>query len=138
MFTDRTSKTSAHQGLRAVKAAFGLRKSAAAMQGWVQQQFPDLALPRFEAGIAIHSGPVAMMRLDGLLGGAAQVLPVGETVVNALAMQRAAVGPHPVTLSIPVLRAVTGAVQPVSRHFVTLPQCPEPLEVCAVDPLPAT
>lgn len=138
VFTDRTSKTSAHQGLRAVKAAFGLRKSAAAMQGWVQQQFPDLALPRFEAGIAIHSGPVAMMRLDGLLGGAAQVLPVGETVVNALAMQRAAVGPHPVTLSIPVLRAVTGAVQPVSRHFVTLPQCPEPLEVCAVDPLPAT
>ena len=92
---------------------------------------------RFEAGIAIHSGPVAMMRLDGLLGGAAQVLPVGETVVNALAMQRATVGPHPVTLSIPVLRAVTGAVQPVSRHFVTLPQCAEPLEVCAVDPLPS-
>lgn len=138
VFTDRASNTTAHRGLRAVKAAFGLRKSAAAMQGWVQQQFPDLALPRFEAGIAIHSGPVAMMRLDGLLGGAAQVLPVGETVVNALAMQRAAVGPHPVTLSIPVLRAVTGAVQPVSRHFVTLPQCPEPLEVCAVDPLPAT
>jgi hypothetical protein len=37
-----------------------------------------------------------------------------------------------------VLRAVTGAVQPVSRHFVTLPQCPEPLEVCAVDPLPSS
>ncbi|WP_374409454.1 response regulator [Hydrogenophaga sp.] len=136
MFTDRPGITTAHQGLRAVKAAFGLRNSASAMQAWLAQQFPGMRLPRFEVGIALHSGPVAMMRLDGLLGGTEQLLPVGETVVNALAMQRHTPGSHPVTVSIPVLRAVTGAVQPVSRHFITLPHHTEVTEVCAVDPLP--
>ena len=57
-------------------------------------------------------------------------------VVHALAMQRHAPSAHPVTVSIPVLRAVTGAVQPVSRHFITLPHHAGPLEVCAVEPLP--
>lgn len=136
VFTDRPAITTAHQGLRAIKAAFGLRNSAAAMQGWLAQQVPGQPLPRFEVSVALHSGPVAMMRLDGLLGGAAQLLPVGETVVHALAMQRHAPSAHPVTVSIPVLRAVTGAVQPVSRHFITLPHHAGPLEVCAVEPLP--
>lgn len=136
MFTDRDAHTSAHQGLRAIKAAFGLRNSALAMQGWIKQRFPDRTLPKFEVGIAVHSGPVAMMRLDGLLGGLSPLLPVGETVVHALEMQRHARSEHPVTLSIPVLRSVTGAVQPVSRHFVTLPSRGEPMEVCAVEPPP--
>ena len=30
-----------------------------------------------------------------------------------------------------------GAVHPVARHFVALPHRNDPLEVCAVDPLPA-
>jgi CheY-like chemotaxis protein len=136
VFTDVGGKTTAPQGLRAAKAAFGLRKSAVAMNGWLQQQFPGLSLPHFEAGIAIHSGPVAMMRLEGLLGSTAVLLPVGSTVVDALAIQRATTAFNGVTLSIPVLRAVTGAVQPVSRHFLNLPQSPEPVEVCTVDPLP--
>lgn len=137
LFTDRDPHASAHQGLRATKAAFGLRNSAAAMQGWVEQHFPGQPLPRFEIGIAVHSGPVAMVRLRGLLGGATQLLPVGETVVDALAMQRHPQTTHSVTVSIPVLRSITGAVQPVARQFIRLPHRVESIEVCAVDPVPA-
>ena len=136
LFTDPPGKTAAPHGLRAIKAAFGLRKSAAAMQAWVDQQFPGLSLPRFEVGIALNCGPVAMVKLEGLLGGEVQLLPVGETVVDVLAMQRYTPGHHTVTVSIPVLRSVTGAVKAVSRHFVTLPHRDVPMEVCAVEPLP--
>lgn len=135
LFTNMTAGSTAHPGLRAVKAAFGLRTAAAGMQDFVKQRFPDIELPRFEVGVAVHSGPVAMMRLDGLLGGAQQLLPVGETVIDAIAMQRRAPATHCVTVSIPVLRSVTGAIQPVSRHFITLPHRGETLEVCAVEPL---
>jgi CheY-like chemotaxis protein len=137
LFTDMDAGTTAHQGLRAIKAAFGLRNAAAGMQGFLGQQFPGMALPRFEVGVAVHSGPVAMMRLDGLLGGAQQRLPVGETVVDVMAMQRLAPAAHSVTVSIPVLRSITGAIQPVSRHFITLPHRDETIEVCAVEPLTA-
>jgi CheY-like chemotaxis protein len=137
LFTDRDAHTSAHQALRAIKAAFGLRNSAAAMQGWARQQFPGKPLPKFEIGVAVHSGPVAMMRLNGLLGGSTQLLPVGETVVDALAIQRHPQASHSVTVSIPLLRSVTGAVQPLARQFLRLAHRTEPVEVCAVDPVPA-
>lgn len=135
LFTDMTAGSTAPPGLRAIKAAFGLRTAAAGMQDFVKQRFPDIELPRFEVGVAVHSGPVAMMRLDGLLGGAQLLLPVGETVVDAIAMQRRGSTTHGVTVSIPVLRSVTGAIQPVSRHFITLPHRGETMEVCAVEPL---
>ena len=137
LFTDMSAGTTAHPGLRAIKAAFGLRNAAAGMQDFVSQRFPGIVLPRFEVGVAVHSGPVAMMQLDGLLGGAQQRLPVGETVVDVMAMQRQAPVAHGVTVSIPVLRSITGAVQSVSRHFITLPHRGETLEVCAVEPLTA-
>lgn len=135
LFTDMTAGSTAPPGLRAIKGAFGLRTAAAGMQDFVKQRFPDIELPRFEVGVAVHSGPVAMMRLDGLLGGAQLLLPVGETVVDAIAMQRRGSTTHGVTVSIPVLRSVTGAIQPVSRHFITLPHRGETMEVCAVEPL---
>jgi CheY-like chemotaxis protein len=138
LFTDLDSHATAHQGLRAIKAAFGLRNSAAAMLGWAQQHFPGKALPRFDIGIAVHKGPVAMMRLQGLLGGNTQLLPVGETVVDTLAIQRHPQTSHSVTVSIPVLRSVTGAVQPVARQFIRLPHRNESTEVCAIDPVSST
>ena len=135
LFTDRDAHATARQCLRAIKAAFGLRNSAAAMQGWVQQHFPGKRLPKFDIGIAVHSGPVAMMRLQGLLGGTTQLLPVGETVVDTLAIQRHPDVSHGVTVSIPVLRSVTGAVQPMARQFIRLAHRSESTEVCAVDPV---
>ena len=59
-----------------------------------------------------------------------------ENACKSLIQLRFSVDLRPV--GRPTITGVPGAVQPVSRHFVTLPQCPEPLEVCAVDPLPAT
>lgn len=137
VFVDRDPPGTAPHGLRSLKAAFGLRKSAKGMQGWVQQQFPDPVLPAFGVGIALHRGPVAMMRLQGLIGGSTQLLPVGETVVDTLSIQRHSKPSHSVTVTIPMLRSVTGAAHPVSRHFMQLPHRSEAIEVCAVDPMPA-
>lgn len=131
------ASTTAPHSLRATKAALGLRKAAAGMAGFVQRQFPGRALPAFEVGVALHRGPVAMTRMDGLLGGNPQLIPVGETVVDAMALQRhanAATGA--ITLSVPVLRSVTGAVRPVTRYLLSLPHRREPMDVCTVEPLP--
>ena len=128
---------SAPHSLRAAKAALGLRNAAASMADFVQAQFPGRRLPPFEVGIALHGGPVAMMQLDGLLGGSRQLIPVGEAVVDAMAMQRHAPSEHgAITVSIPVLRSITGAVRPVARYLLTLPHRSEPMDVCAVEPLP--
>jgi len=79
---------------------------------------------------------VAMMRLEGLLGGATQTVPVGETVVDTIALQRNALQEHgPITVSVSVLRSVTGAVRPLHRYLAQLPHRPEPMDVCAVGPL---
>ena len=76
-------------------------------------------------------------QLDGLLGGSRQLIPVGEAVVDAMAMQRHAPSEHgAITVSIPVLRSITGAVRPVARYLLTLPHRSEPVDVCAVEPLP--
>lgn len=136
VFADRAATSSAPHALRAMRAAWGLRNAAAGLQAFVTRQFPGRALPRFDVGIALHSGPVALMRLEGLLGGAAQTVPVGDTVACTMALQRRASRVHgPVTVSVPVLRSVTGAVRPLQRYLLTLPHRAEPLDVCAVEPL---
>lgn len=138
VFADHDTAVSAPHSLRAIRAAWGLRSAAAGLQAFVARQFPGRALPRFDVGIALHSGPVALMRLEGLLGGAAQTVPVGQTVAQAIALQRHAPAMQgTVTVSVPVLRAVTGAVRPVRRHLITLPGHAEPMDVCAVEPPPA-
>lgn len=137
VFADRDSTPSAPHALRAIRAAWGLRNAAAGLQAFVSRQFPGRDLPRFDVSMALHSGPVALMRLEGLLGGAAQTVPVGATVASAMALQRRATRTHgPVTVSVPVLRSVTGAVRPVQRYLVALPHHAEPMDVCAVEPLP--
>lgn len=131
------ASTTAPHSLRATKAALGLRNAAAGMAGFVQRQFPGRPLPAFEIGVALHRGPVAMTRMDGLLGGNPQLIPVGETVVDAMALQRhASVATGAITLSVPVLRSVTGAVRPVARYLLSLPHRREPMDVCTVEPLP--
>lgn len=137
VFTDAAATTTAPHSLRATKAALGLRKAATGMAAFVQRQFPGRPLPAFEIGVALHRGPVAMTRMDGLLGGNPQLIPVGETVVDAMALQRhASAAPGSITLTVPVLRSVTGAVRPVARYLLTLPHRHEPMDVCAVEPLP--
>jgi CheY-like chemotaxis protein len=138
VFTEKGATHSAPHSLRAVRAALGLKNATVAVDRFIAQHFPERALPRFEVRMALHNGPVAMMRLEGLLGGATQTVPVGETVVDTIALQRNALQEHgPITVSVSVLRSVTGAVRPLQRYLAHLPHRPEPMDVCAVGPLPA-
>ncbi|MFN3494264.1 MAG: response regulator [Hydrogenophaga sp.] len=130
---------SAPQGLRAAKAALALRKASANLMPLLQELAPGQTEPGIDIGVSLHSGPVAMMRLGGLLGGAAQAVPMGETVLDALAMHKQAGAPSRsgVTVSAQMLRSITGAVQPVRRYLMNLPHRADPLDVCLVEPLPA-
>lgn len=136
VFANSDALPSAHHCLRALKAAMGLRKAGAAMDGFVRDRMPKRSFPPFEIGIALHRGPVAMARLEGFLGGAVQTLPVGETIVHTLAIQRLAtpscVG---LTVSMPVLRSVTGLVEVVGHQVLNIGAGGTGLEVCAVQAL---
>ncbi|MBA4266439.1 MAG: adenylate/guanylate cyclase domain-containing response regulator [Comamonadaceae bacterium] len=139
VFADGTdAPASSPHGLRAAKAALALRKAVSGLNNFVQ----TLALPsgpdNVDLGVALHGGPVAMMRLDGLLGGAAQSVPVGETVMDAVALQKHAQYPGRtgITVSAQALRSITGAVQPVRRYLLALPHRVDPMDVCLVEPLP--
>ena len=54
------------------------------------------------------------------------------TVAPEVMLGRAAT----LTVTVPVLRSVTGAVRPVARYLLTLPNRTEPMDVCSVEPLP--
>lgn len=129
---------SAPHGLRAAKAALALRKVAAGFEPFLKTLANDQHGPAIDVGVTLHGGPLAMMRLGGLLGGAATAVPVGETVLDAVAMHKLAGAPGRtgVTVSAPVLRSITGAVKPVRRYLMNLPHRTEPFDVCLVEPLP--
>lgn len=123
-------------GLRAVKAALGLRRSVAALRSFIARQFPGRDLPVFDIGIALHCGPVGLLRLEGLIGGSVQTMPVGQTVTDALAIQRHAAGADtPITITVPALRGVIGTVRPVQRYLLALPHRTQPVDVCRIEAL---
>lgn len=140
--------TSASPGLRAIKAALGLRKVVAGLQAFVDRQWghghqaPSVRdLPALELAVALHGGPVGLLRLEGLVGGAVQTVPVGQTVVDTLAMLRHTesagdTGVTPVIASVGVLRSITGTVQVAQRYLLNLPSREHPLDVCRIEPLP--
>ena len=136
LYADADNMPTSPHALRALKAALGLRKSGAAIDAFVRCSLPGRQLPNFDVGIALNSGPVGMAHLEGFLGGARQLLPVGQTVANAMAMQRLA---PPVAgalmLSVPVLRSVTGTVKTVGRYFLPVDPAQASMEVCAVLPI---
>jgi DNA-binding response OmpR family regulator len=136
VYADAKHMASAPHALRALKAAMGLRKAGAAMDAFVRDQLPGRRLPPFEVGIALHSGPVGMARLEGFLGGSRHLLPVGQTVGDTMAMQRLAPpSPGTIVLSVLVLRSVTGAVKTVDRYFLPVDPGKAALEVCSVLPI---
>ncbi len=121
-------------GLRAVKAALGLRRSVAALRSFIERQFPGQGLPLFDIGMSLHSGPVGLVRLEGLIGGSVQTVPVGQTVTDALAIQRHAEGSGtPITITATALRDVSGAVRAVQRYQLPLPHLAQPMDVCRVE-----
>lgn len=136
LYQDPSPTLATSPALRAIKAALGLQKSVAALRAFIARQHPGLALPTFDIGMAVHCGPVGLMRLEGLIGGAAQTVPVGQTVVDTLAIQRHAVGGGtPITVTVPVLRSITGAVVAAQRYLLALPHREQPIDVCRIEAL---
>ena len=88
VFVDAGDTLSVNQGLRAVRAALGLKDAAKRVSGFARQKFVDRGLPLFALNIALHSGPVAFTQLEGMPGSHAQTTPVGDTVSAALKIFR--------------------------------------------------
>ena len=139
VFADTQDEAPSSHSLRAVRAAWGVRSSLAGLHVFARSRWADRTVPSLDVGIALHTGPVAMMRLDGLLGGAAQLIPVGETVDDAVCLARQPdlqEIPCPVA-SVEVLRNVTGTVQTKPRLWLELPQRGKSMDVSGLMPLRA-
>jgi DNA-binding response OmpR family regulator len=87
-------------------------------------------LPDFDVAMALHHGPVTIARLqDPLHDAAGQVLPVGETTVTTMQLQRQAQAMGwAIAASASTLRAMTGAVRTDRRALVQLPGRSAPLD----------
>ena len=122
VFVDSADTVSVNHGLRAARAALGLVDAAKRVQGYLQTQFPTKSLPAFGVSVALHSGPVALAKLQDPLHGEVRILPVGDVVNSTLLLQKQAssVG-WTVVASVPMLRSVTGAVRIGARAMLTLP-----------------
>lgn len=130
IFADAADTRSVNHGLRAARAALGLIDSAIRVRQYLKGRFPGRQLPKFEVGIALHSGPVALARLeDPLRLVEAQLIPVGDTVHATLLLQRqaSAVG-WGIVASVNMLRHVTGAVTVGARALVPMPGRSAPLD----------
>lgn len=137
LFNETAAGPAAPPALRALKAAMGIKKAALTMRAQMGKLLAEHpGLPAAELGIVLHSGPVGLMRLEGLLGGAAHTVPVGQTVSDALAVLDAVATPRTtVTLTAPVLRRVTGAVVTGPRRMVQLAHSEQLVDVCEAETL---
>jgi CheY-like chemotaxis protein len=130
VFIDATDTHTVNHGLRAARAALGLVESGRGIHQYLEATYPGRDLPRFEANVALHSGPVTLTLLrDPLHGTAAQVLPVGDAVSATMLLQKQgrALG-WPIIASIAALRQVTGAVRTGGRSLVALPGRSVPMD----------
>ena len=122
IFVDSSDTPSVNHGLRAARAAMGLVDAAKRVQKYLDSQFPHRWLPPFGVSVALHSGPVALAKLQDPLHGEVRVLPVGDAVNATLLLQKQA--RHAgwiVVASAPMLRGITGAVKIGARALIMLP-----------------
>jgi hypothetical protein len=89
VFVAENDTASVSHSLRAFKSAFALVKSASRVQAHLDQAFAGRKLPRFDIGIAVHSGPVTIAKLsDPLRFERTVVLPVGDTIRATMHLQQ--------------------------------------------------
>jgi DNA-binding response OmpR family regulator len=120
---------SVNHGLRAVRAAFGLLDARRRVQQFAATRFEGRGLPAFDVVIALHSGPVAMARLQGLFGSGGQLTPVGDTVSSAVALHQAALSAQwQIATTVQTGRLVAGAVKIGRRALVPVPGRSQPLD----------
>jgi hypothetical protein len=111
-----------NHGLRAARAALGLVDAAKRVEMYLQTAFAARQLPAFGVCVALHSGPVALAKLQDPLHGDTRILPVGDAVNATLLLQKQAVlAGWPVVASVPMLRGITGAVKTGRRAMMPLP-----------------
>jgi CheY-like chemotaxis protein len=133
VFVDAGDTLSVNHGLRAVRAALGLKDASRRVSSFANQKFADRGLPVFALNIALHSGAVAFTRLEGMTGGTVQTTPVGDTVAAALRMfQGEPAIDWPVAASVQTLRLVTGAVRTDRRSMVKVAGRTHPLDVVEI------
>lgn len=134
VFVDASDTRTVNHALRAVRAALGLVESARGMQQYLSATYPRRQLPRFEAHVALHAGPVTLTVVrDPLHSAAAQTLPIGEAVSATLALQRQGRSlDWPVLASVTALRQVTGAVMTGRRALIELPGRSAPVDAAEI------
>lgn len=121
VFVDAGDTVSVNHGLRAVRAALGLKDAAKRVSGFAAQKFSDRGLPPFALNVALHSGPVTFAQLQGVTVNNAQTVPVGDTVTAALKMfQGIPALDWPLAASVQTMRKVTGAVRTGQRALVKI------------------
>jgi DNA-binding response OmpR family regulator len=130
VFVDAADTESVSHSLRAARAALGLADAARNMTRHLHAISAGRRLPDFDVAMALHHGPVTIARLqDPLHDAAGQVLPVGETTVTAMQLQRQAQAMGwPIAATASTLRAMTGAVRTDRRALVQLPGRSAPLD----------
>ncbi|MGB4115188.1 MAG: response regulator [Polaromonas sp.] len=133
VFVDAGDTLSVNHGLRAVRAALGLKDAAKRVSGFARQKFADRSLPVFALNVALHSGPVAFTQLQGMSGGHVQTAPVGDTVTAVLKMfQGEPAIDWPLAVSVQTMRQVTGAVRTDRRAMVKIAGRTHPLDVVEI------
>jgi len=136
VFFDPEEQRTAPHPLRALRAAFAMRQAEAALDSFAASQRKNLSdLPMAHIHVGMHAGPVAMIALEGLLGGVSQVAPAGAAVLQAedLAMQGVRLGRR-LLASASLMRRVTGAARQVERQLLSVDGRDEPLDVCVIEP----
>lgn len=136
VFVDAGDTLSVNHGLRAVRAALGLKDASKRVSVFAKQKFADRGLPLFALNVALHSGPVAFAQLQGMSGGADQSTPVGDTVAAALKLfQGEPAIDWPVAASVQTMRQVTGAVRTDRRALVKVAGRSHPLDLVEITAL---
>ena len=133
VFVDAGDTVSVNHGLRAVRAALGLKDASRQVGGFAKQKFGSRGLPPFALNVGLHSGPVTFAQLTGLSGSGVQTAPVGDTVVAAVKVfQGEPALDWPLAVSVQTLRQVTGAVRTDRRALVKVAGRTHPLDVVEV------
>ena len=139
VFVDASDTHTVNHGLRALRAAQGLVEAARGIQQHLAVTYAARRLPRFEAHVALHAGPVTLTVLhDPLHSPVPQTLPVGDAVSATMLLQHQgrSLG-WPMVASVTALRQLTGAVVVGRRAQVKLPGRAEAMDVAEITGLAA-
>jgi CheY-like chemotaxis protein len=133
VFVDAGDTHSVNHALRAVRAAMGLTDATRRIDLYVKQRIGERGLPPFALSVALHSGPVAFAKLDGLFGSTGNTTPVGDTVAGALKLFKGQPSlDWPVCASVQTSRLLFGAVRTGRRAMVETAGRAQPLDVVEV------